>query len=386
MSGDLARFFDRLLQIRSIDDWSLIHDGGADGRIHFSAQKSTTVVRLERLERLTLDQRLALMRPEFQCSSFFPEDAPIEKKLLQHFAPGDAIVEWCGISTAQGFPETSALRTFGMMSGSADLSKRAMIRMTVRRDFPTTGQITCAYIHVGEASQQRGNTAYLLCSTSVENGSAVLTEHLIEVPWPTFPDWWTSGLQHYLGMMSHHFAKMSEPDILGKAESMFVVASLRSCARGTPLLPVRKANLAEALSIGKSFVEIGGYLWAPAESEGFTFPTYLRRLLSFLGFDQCVFDRLDGRLLAPYQAAIDGRDWELVEADFTKLFRCQQAAYRRLRGGKGAPKVYFGTRLSFLGFCSEVPQVHARVTERNTFVEWEEISQAQGQPRSAEYP
>lgn len=41
------------------------------------------------------------MRPEFQCSSFLPEDAPFEKKLLEHLAPGDAIVEWCGRSTAQ---------------------------------------------------------------------------------------------------------------------------------------------------------------------------------------------------------------------------------------------------------------------------------------------
>jgi len=393
---DVSRFFDRVLQFQSIEDWCPVYDGGAFGRIDHASYRSAIVVRLQRVDRLTIEQRVAVARPEFWCSGFLPEDGnPFERRLLEHYSPGDAIAEWCtrdDMKASVMFGEMEALRTIGMLCGNTDLSRRPVMRMTVWRDFPKAGSFVMALIPVlgeNEASRSQGTMAYYMSGKSIDDGRAVLTDHLMEVPWPTFPDWWTPGLKRYLELMHRHHEQLAEPEVIDRAEAIFVIACLRNCARGPPLVPFRKGDVGgqPVASSGEgAFVEIGGYLWVAAPREGFSLAAYLQCLLRFLGLDpSCAFDRLDGHRLAPYQVVMRSSQWEMVQDEFGKLFRCQQAAYRHLRGGKVAPKLRFGAKPACIGLCLEAPTIAPRFTERNTFLEWAEVS-VEGPPRSAEYP
>lgn len=387
MSGmDIGRHFERLAQFREISDWSAICDNGPGGQIHQSSQRAMTVVRATLMDEAPLEQLLAVSRPEFQCGGSAPAQDPFNRRIAELLAPGDAVIEWSGMNEGLSSEEAQSYRILGFMSGGGDLTQPSSMRVAVWRDFPAVGEFSAVYTSV------LSNTGYYTWSSSFGDGSVSITEHFMEIPWPTCPDWWIPMLQEFLEATSRRCALMTHPTVLALAGSVYVVACLRSCTHGPPLLPINwegsedSSSSPPSVADNSAIVQMDAYTWAQAKREGFNFPTYLQNLLRFAGcHNRCVFDRLDGRKVAPYQAVIRCSEWELVQESFHKLFRLQQSAYRRMYGGKSAPRVYFGTKPSFLDLSAEAPQVLDLILHRKTFVEWMEVSPTSS-PVSAEFP
>lgn len=113
------------------------------------------------------------------------------------------------------------------------------------------------------------------------------------------------------------------------ADERFVVAQLRKCARGPPLLPVDGE-------------------WAAVPQLRFALSEYLMTLVCSVTSEddparRCrVQQHVQGRPLLVYQAAIPADDWRLVFDAVLKPFQQQRSAYRKLRGGTGAPEIFFG--------------------------------------------
>jgi len=385
---DIERYFKRLAQFREAVGWSAVAGVGPEWEVHQCAFRATTVLRFRRVGPVSLEQLLSVTRPEFRYEAAAGGMAPFRCRVLELLSPGDALIEVRGMSDALRDIEVQAYRQLGFLLVSTDLSRQSVLRSTTWRDFPEEGKFATVCVHSDAEpaprrtrSRQSGG-GYYICAESVGDGSCTLLEHFVQIPWPSIPQWGIPLLQGHLDAFSRHAAALRNPDVIAVAQSMYVIASLRSCTRGPPLLPLFED--AGGVAVGSS-VHMGDHTWVEAKRTDFDLPRYMQRMLMFAKVDACcVFDRLDGRRIAPYQAAIAWSSWELAQESFNRLFRTQRSAYRRMYGGKSAPKIYFGASPSFLGATAEALQVVDRVVRRNTFVEW--AGPQVMQPRAAEYP
>lgn len=376
---DVGQHFKRLAQFRDAVGWSAVGDVGPEWEVDQCAIRATTVLRFRRVSSVPLEQLLAVTRPEFRCQATAVM-APLRCRVVELLSPGDALIEVGGMSKALNDMELQACRVLGFLLVSTDVSQQTVLRSTTWRDFPEEGQfaVVCVRSDADSAPRRTQNGGgYYICAESVgDGGCSTLLEHFVQIPLPSIPQWGIALLQGHLDAFGKHVAAVRNP----AAGSMYVIASLRSCARGPPLLPLFEDG--GDVPIGPS-VHMGDHTWVEARRSDFDLPRYLQRMLIFAKADACrVFDRLDGRKIAPYQAAIHRAGWEAAQESFQRLFRTQRSAYRRLYGGKSAPKIYFGASPSFLSGSAEAPQVLDLVVRRNTFLEWAEHQVMQ--PRVAE--
>jgi len=63
------------------------------------------------------------------------------------------------------------------------------------------------------------------------------------------------------------------------------------------------------------------------------------QLLDRLNIDAEVLDSLDGRKLAPYQAAMRRDDWQKIQDQVADILVSQRQAYRRMFRGSGSPAI-----------------------------------------------
>jgi len=121
-------------------------------------------------------------------------------------------------------------------------------------------------------------------------------------------------------------------------DSSYVVASLRKCCRGGPLLPVE---------IGISQSPLGE--WEQFDVKTQHVSIYFNEFLRRMGVREPIFfDSLHGMRLVHFQAVVQRGAWERVKTTFEKKFREQRSAFRRLLGGRIAPEVKFGDEPHFL--------------------------------------
>jgi len=115
-------------------------------------------------------------------------------------------------------------------------------------------------------------------------------------------------------------------------ESSTVILEVRSCNRGTPMLPVAHVD--------------GGVGWTMDDERTarFSLRGYLLTMLKFFrsDLDIEVSGMLDGMLLLPYQAVVRSCDVQIVYHALCKPFMEQRSAYRRVLGGRNAPDIFFG--------------------------------------------
>jgi len=363
-------------------DWSLVYDGCLEGwQFHQCSLRGTTVVRVRRERPLPLEHWLPVMRPEFRNSAARGDTGPFQFRLVELLAPGDALLELAALSEAMGDVEKQAYRMLGLLFVSTDLTQPSLVRSALWRDFPQAGQFSSVSVYCDRElvpPRTQGGFACYECATSV-HGSRTLVEQFVQIPWPTLPAWGPPLLKGTLDSFTREWTALTRPESIAMAESTYIIANLRSCTRGPPLLPVLAAGEDERV-----VVQIGGCTWAAPRPGEFSFPRYMQNLLAFVDFHARCFDRLDGWRVVPYQAVIDCADWEKAQQAFHELFRVQRSAYRHMYGGKSAPKVHFGASPSFTDLCSEGPLPIDHVVQRKTFVEWAQAQRSE--PRSAEYP
>jgi len=132
-----------------------------------------------------------------------------------------------------------------------------------------------------------------------------------------------------------------------------------------PVVPCRENECATC-------VQIGGYTWAALDGKHFCLAEFLNVLLRLDGRGHRAFASLDGQKLVSYQAAMLTEDWEASRPHLERMMQLQSAAYRRLRGGTGAPKLRPANEAHFTGqfvayepVCLQPPGL----TLKNTFVD-----------------
>lgn len=305
-----------------------------------------------------------LYHAEFMAAEPLARWPFMETSLLHLIHPGDAIVSirFGGLS---GGVADRVLRLVGLASRSVDGHK---VRTIVRRDFPKAGVWAFCSIplHARDDSLLELEPAGSVYFHTVQGvgGEPERCVHIAywDWPWPA-PSPWMAPL--FGPLMLLHTAWLEKHAELPLAEAVrlfYTVVSLQSCSRGLPLLPSPTSPEGDAEGVW-----LQGYWWSPCDPSTFTMPDFLGDFTCRMGLRVRTFDRLDGHILAPFQAAVLGPDWAAADARFQELWRIQRSAYRLLRGGKASPKIRFGADPRFVSKAKH--DAGPNLSTVNTFVD-----------------
>lgn len=279
-------------------------------------------------------------RPEFDL---FISECHVEKLI----APGDAICHMNLSLTsllrrlAAHFPVHAAAFLARVIKGLDLVSLR--FRLTFRRDFPCAGRCAVAFVplhpETGELCDAVGFVrawAFLLEPHPVDAGTVCLTQ--VEQLPLRVPDWLVSMQARVYHLQHNALWKFSESKEYREViESLdYVVLSLRKCMKGHPLLP--SGPISEKISVATP-----SDCWEQPSWENFTLAAYLTTFLRSLGVEDVqLYDRLDGRDLVWYQAAVLRGAWWRACAVLAEPLRLHGIAYRRMLGGRHAPELSEG--------------------------------------------
>eukprot|EP00928_Gymnodinium_smaydae_P071323 TRINITY_DN54947_c0_g1_i1.p1 TRINITY_DN54947_c0_g1~~TRINITY_DN54947_c0_g1_i1.p1 ORF type:complete len:264 (-),score=37.02 TRINITY_DN54947_c0_g1_i1:371-1162(-) len=226
----------------------------------------------------------------------------------------------------------------------------------------------------------------------------------MQVPWDDYPEWCTHLA---LTMFDVHVEKVAvlnrlRAELEEEARSLYTVISLRGCPRGLPLIPCESIT---ATSTTDSF---SGFFREPSDSTTWRFVDYLTHFCERAnigletkgehdkGFNN-FFDSMFSQQLVPYQAVVLTEKWKIISNKFLELFQSQSSAYRKLRGGKGAPKIHADHRPRFVTESNadadamdlNMGKLKDDLIVRNTFLEFRPVAAESAfapWQRAAEYP
>lgn len=270
---------------------------------------------------------------------------------------GDAIVWWRPIVSSLGYtacigtPHIPA-QVAGHNPDSCEWpTDKHRARWIMRRDFPEVGQTA---VLMAPFCPESGE---LLEERSIVQATTLLVRPHEACPEKTLltsvrlisgvPDWAIARLAKYYAR-NQQLAQAYRSSLVycrafENASSNYVVTGIRKSCRGPPLLPL-VGKCGEVTTVTPTASE-----WEPAECKTFRFPNYLREFLARLGIhDVGIESTLDGRRLAPYQAALQRKDVERVWTALEQPFRVQKAMYRLRYGGRTAPELDRAVRPRFL--------------------------------------
>lgn len=380
------------VQVLNIDSWTKVDTDVLDpeAEIWYStAQPKRCWIQLKCEVGVLYSFYKLTKRPEFVCRHPSIGDAPIQFHLVEHFAPGDALMR-CRIVSKEH--EGSAL----VMMGS-DGPGWQHIRCSSCNDFPCPGQYTLVMVSIGSHginfAGAAANAIIMTCEAG-RGGESTRIRYVFQCPWDTYPEWFTCACINILDLIWQEamVLEKEQPKLQDAAEAFYTILSLRSCSRGPPLLP--QQNCCQTTTQER----IGGFFWQASEKDGFNLSLYLRQFLTMSGCHADVFKTLYGQQLMPYQAAIMTEDWERIQDRFEDAFHSQCSAYRFLRGGKAAPKIRTNIEPKFTqdsAFCSEPTASSSdgwmvMMTEDKTFlnvrVAHDGFASAEHGRKAAEYP
>lgn len=331
-------------------------------RRHHSADVS--LMRAEYVLNLSVAETIELYQPEVYFDTRRPSfDKTIAEcgveELLEEL--GDAVVWWRPIVSSLGYtacigkPNVPA-QVAGQIPDAFYMCERPTdrhrARWIMRRDFPEVEQATVLMApfdpESGELLEERSITkATTLLLRPHESCPGVTRMTSVRLT-SGVPDWSIAKLARYFlrnqelaeaYRSSSVYCQASETP----ARNLYVVVGIRKCSSGPPLLP-RVGERGEVACVTPSISE-----WEPAECNTFRLPIYLREFLACLGiYDVDIHGTLDGRRLAPYQAALPREDVERAWAALEQPFRVQKAMYRLRYGGRTAPELDKAIRPRFL--------------------------------------
>ena len=165
-------------------------------------------------------------------------------------------------------------------------------------------------------------------------------------------------------------------------QEAYMVLTIQSCKRGLPLYPASEA--AEATVTIAAGAHLGLDRWlrfspSHAGSEKFRLADYVQVFLKSLQQDVCVYGKMDGRRVVPYQCVVKRKEWNRVRQLFVETFLLQKTAYRHANGGSTAPSLHEDVEPRFImdrelpGSFHESRNASPRVflVVRNTFVQVE---------------
>lgn len=365
---DVASSFQRVARLWYLQHWSLEQEGEVTVS-HCRDGEKSCMVRIQFEVPLAYKYKALTLRPHFVCEHS-GSTMLFDVRMIKELSQSDAIV------SVRFCLESLAHAVTMLVGGHQEM------RLTFRRDWPQPGHRTALLSppNPGGAVLIPGFLFmyYYIVTSELPDPTRCMSSHFIDMPWPSYPQWATSLLTQ-IGQaeikMTSIFSQRS--DFFDLVEKCYVVLCLQSCSRGPPLLPCSVTS--DGVVQADSFIEdvkvvnVGGFAWVPAQHKGFNFTEYLRRLLQALGLSVQIWDEIDGRRLVPYQACLLGSDWDRVSQSFVETFSAQRAAYRRMHGGKNAPKVKPTLEPHFLdgvwATLSATPELDLDlVEERNTFI------------------
>ncbi|CAE7662946.1 DHX34 [Symbiodinium necroappetens] len=135
-------------------------------------------------------------------------------------------------------------------------------------------------------------------------------------------------------------------------QQAYVTLTIQSWQRGFPFLPSREDSTESTVTIAAGEA-LGLPMWTRFDpywegDEKFRFSTYLQRFLRSLNIPVVVYDRLDGRLVVPYQCLVRSEEWTEIRPRFVQAFSLQKTAYRHANGGTTAPNVHENSKPRFI--------------------------------------
>lgn len=338
--------------------WSKVETSVPGAETHVRGVALGESVVRSRLEvDMPLEETLLMCRPEI---AFHPrrvvlggDTSLVGCGVAQVFSPGDALT-WFQLRMTPIIRKAVVLTAAPDQSDEASPDKVCWMRVVLRRDFPLPSVHSIIYApynpETGEVLESRGMMrakVVVLRQSALAPTKTVLTSI---VTLSGVPVWAIQKCDDFNKMREDRLRELTGSDFWQEAldgSLGYVVVALKKCVRGPPLLPLDASACAHG-SLRRTQGD-GDYpdcasspelfTWKPAESQGFSFPTYLRAFLGRVGVEADVFDCIDGRPLAPYQAALARSDWDRVWRTIEADWAAQRAAYRRLRGGTCAPVI-----------------------------------------------
>ncbi|CAJ1361783.1 unnamed protein product [Effrenium voratum] len=226
-----------------------------------------------------------LVRPEVRAAK-----CP-DTKLLQHLAPGEAVLlskDWSHV--------------FENLAAHAPSEAKA-VTQRLRRDFPEEGDSALTF-----EGESRG---LLLCRP--KDGSNELTG-IFQVSEEQFTQWSSIHL-----MLLLDSASRGARSFLSRAEEdadFYSVLTVQSCRRGLPLIPSDPTEVATvSITAGQSAGLENWTRFSPEMTEGsrFCVADYVRTFAARLGLALATYDSLDGQRLVPYQCVVARQGLEMPQ-------------------------------------------------------------------------
>lgn len=300
-----------------------------------------SLMRVEYVLNISFAELHETMRAEVFWDSRRPsyDKTMLECGVEQALAPGDAIAWYRPVISAKsstlGISRAAVLGTAQTVVGAAP-ADALRLRWMLRRDFPSEGQ--SAFVaapfctRTGILQEELGVQRPVVISFRAHAGDPERTAATEIRLLRRVPDW---SIEHMAGFYlqrevwwePYKLSPVYEEVRSGRAA--YVVVGLRKLTRGPPLLP------REATSSEKAFASD----WDSVHNSS-TCAWYLQALLGRIGVEAEVHATLDGQRLVYYQAALRRADWDRARAALDNgPWRALGVAYRRMHGGKNAPKL-----------------------------------------------
>jgi len=316
---------------------------------YFITERQTCVVRSDIDINLPTWYMASCWRPDFM--SRCERGKTLRLETIKDIAPGDAIVRFFTESRMH----EAAVKMLAVSAGKN--SEGNSTRFMVRRNFPEAGQVTQVFVS--------DSIAYRIVEESTSPDSCRLVS-VLEIPWPEFPSWALEALHHANQLERDWAAEHQALPLQASAKAFYATLTLKNCSRGLPAVPCSG-------SAGAPCVQVGHYTWTARSGANFCLADYLNCLLCLEGLTFKASPSLDGQRLVPYQAVMIREDWEASRPHLEHVMQLQATAYRRLKGGTGAPKLRLAGEAHFTEefvayepICMQPPGL----TVKNTFVEF----------------
>mmetsp|Transcript_8236 Transcript_8236/g.18517 ORF Transcript_8236/g.18517 Transcript_8236/m.18517 type:complete len:374 (+) Transcript_8236:24-1145(+) len=265
-------------------------------------------------------------------------------RAVKQIAPGDLMVsrELTANPTAQPQAPTATCH----------------VRYVMRRECPS-GQVAFVVAPCDETGEclweeRSFGTARFVSLSAVDGGERTLVTEIIRlycVPEP--------AIKLHVGTLNLPALLLAQqpPRDPGftSVPSQYMVVCIRRCGRGPPLLPLT--------------AELN--TWECAERSGFSLPRYLVRFAGVMGLDLQAWDALDGRQLAPFQAAVRVDQWATSWPQLETGFRAQCRAYRSVNRISAAPTLVEGVEPRFVKAPAPAASEHLLrgLEVRHTFID-----------------
>lgn len=270
------------------------------------------------------------------------------------YGPADVEAVITSVSqSSRNYLKAGALLEGSTTASRVDTDSDMRVRMAVRHSYPTPDAAMlaiaplCRSGHSNVPVCRKGELSANLKHTRPHPSSEDTAIFTRTTFWSsdTFPAWALPQLRllqdHDLRMFNvfhgPNLSKLRVPCIRN-----YALLNIRSCQRGRPLMLVTEEALGSECA-DTTLVTKDGHVshwrrWPGA----FQLAAYLQILQesdeSIPRFD--VYNTFcGGQRLVPYLAAVNRSQWEIAEESFNKMFARSRAAYRRLNGGTGAPKL-----------------------------------------------